>query len=380
MDRIERIIFPQLEKRVFSGKAIVLTGPRQTGKTTLLKKLASSLGEYLYLDGDDPRTREQLTDVGYEQLRSVIGEHKVVFIDEAQRIINGGLTMKMITDRFPQVQLLVSGSSALEMGDSINEPLTGRKWEFNLYPITWEEWQDHNDFLTVQAQLEQRLVYGMYPDVLNNIGDERPVLEELSSSYLYKDLLALAGIRKPDVLQKLVQALALQCGSEVSYNELAQLLNIDKNTVSSYIDLLEKAFVVFTLPAYSRNLRTEIKQGRKVYFYDNGIRNAVIDNFNPIQLRQDVGALWENFLISERIKYLRTHRVLGKSYFWRTTHQQEVDYLEERNGQLTAFEFKWNPKKKPRIPPKFKENYKTGGSVVNRDNFTDFLIPSAPLV
>jgi predicted AAA+ superfamily ATPase len=321
-----------------------------------------------------------LTDVSYEQLRQLIGSYKVVFIDEAQRIANGGLTMKMIIDRFPEIQLLVSGSSALELGDSINEPLTGRKWEFNMFPISWEEWQKHNDFLTVQQQLESRLVYGMYPDVLNNIGNEVTILKELSSSYLYKDILALSGIRKPSVLQKLVQALSLQCGSEVSLNELAQLIGVDKNTVSNYIDLLEKTFVVFTLPSLSRNVRNEIKHNRKVYFYDNGIRNAVIDNFNPINLRQDMGALWENFLISERFKRLANHKTYAHRYFWRTTRQQEIDYIEEHSGKFHAFEFKWNSKKQPRVPTSFIEGYDPTFEFIHQKNFTDFLIPSEPLV
>lgn len=372
---IQRTIFSSLSERAFQGKAIVVIGPRQTGKTTVLRKLAESLGGYLHLDGDDPQTRAQLTDVSFEHLRQLIGSYKVVFIDEAQRIINGGMTMKMIIDRFPEVQLLVSGSSALELGDSINEPLTGRKWEFNMLPISWEEWQNHTDFLTVQQQLESRLIFGMYPDVLNQVGNEMTVLKDLTSSYLYKDILALAGIRKPAVLQKLVQALSLQCGSEVSLNELAQLLNIDKNTVSSYIDLLEKTFVIFTLPSLNRNVRNEIKHNRKVYFYDNGIRNAVIDNFNPVHLRQDIGALWENFMISERYKRLSNHKVYAHRYFWRTTRQQEIDYIEESNGQFSAFEFKWNPKKKPSLPKPFAANYDAPLEVFHRDNFTNFLIP-----
>jgi predicted AAA+ superfamily ATPase len=373
---IQRTIFSTLRERAFQGKAIVVIGPRQTGKTTVLRKLAESLGDYLYLDGDDSQTRTQLTDVSFEKLKQLIGNYRIVFIDEAQRIINGGLAMKMITDRFPDVQLLVSGSSALELGDSINEPLTGRKWEFNMLPISWEEWQAHNDFLTVNQQLELRLIFGMYPDVLNQVGNEMTVLKDLTSSYLYKDILALAGIRKPSVLQKLVQALSLQCGSEVSLNELAQLLNIDKNTVSSYIDLLEKTFVIFTLPSLNRNVRNEIKHNRKVYFYDNGIRNAVIGNFNPVHLRQDIGALWENFMISERYKRLSNHKVYANRYFWRTTRQQEIDYIEESNGQFSAVEFKWNPKKKQSLPKPFAENYAATLNVFHRDNFTEFLIPS----
>lgn len=352
-------------------------GPRQTGKTTLLRKLASTFGEYLYLDGDDAPMRQTLTDPSYERLNQLIGSYRIVFVDEAQRIRNAGITLKMIIDRFPQVQLLVSGSSALEMGDSINEPLTGRKWEFQLLPISWEEWQNHTDFLTVQQQLENRLVFGMYPDVLNRIGNERSVLLDLTSSYLYKDILALTGIKKPEILEKLVIALALQCGSEVNLTEVGQLLGVDKNTVSAYIDLLEKVFVVFRVPALSRNVRNEIKKNQKIYFYDNGIRNAIINNLNPVALRQDKGILWENFLMSERLKYNNYHRTYTKSYFWRTTQQQEIDLIDEVDGKMKAYEFKWKPRSKVKIPPAFAKAYESTFDIITPDNFTEFLIPSS---
>ncbi|MCF8275405.1 MAG: ATP-binding protein [Flavobacteriales bacterium] len=373
---IERSIFKTLQDHFFDKKAIVIIGPRQTGKTTLLRKLASTFGEYLYLDGDDATTRQTLTDPSYERLNQLIGDHRIVFVDEAQRIGNAGITLKMMIDRFPQVQLLVSGSSALEMGDTINESLTGRKWEFQLLPISWEEWQKHTDFLTVQQQLENRLVFGMYPDVLNRIGNERGVLKDLASSYLYKDILALSGIKKPEILEKLVVALALQCGSEVNLTEVGQLLGVDKNTVSAYIDLLEKVFIVFRLPALSRNVRNEIKKNQKIYFYDNGIRNAIINNLNPISLRQDKGILWENFLMSERLKRNNYHRTYAKSYFWRTTQQQEIDLIEEVDGNMKAYEFKWKQRSKVKIPSAFAKAYESTFDVITPDNFTEFLIPS----
>lgn len=269
---------------------------------------------------------------------------------------------------------MVSGSSALELSNQINEPLTGRKWEYQLFPISWEELSQHVGYLQSLQQLETRLLFGMYPEVVTKIGDERPILKQLSSSYLYKDLLSFAGIRKPELLEKLLQALAFQVGNEVSYHELGRLLGADKKTVSNYLDLLEKAFVIFRLPAFSRNLRNEISRGRKIYFYDNGIRNALIANFAPLGLREDVGALWENFLITERWKMLHYREAFVNRFFWRTTAQQEVDYLEERDGRLYAYEFKWNPNKKGRFPKNFKATYpKALTKTITPDNFHSFL-------
>lgn len=370
---IKRVLFKTIEEHCHQGRAILLIGPRQSGKTTLLNELVGSMGDYLFLDADDANIRQQLAEPSYEKLRQLIGNHKLVFIDEAQRIKDAGITLKMVTDRFKDVQLFISGSSAMELGNLANEPLTGRKWEFNLLPISWQELQNQVGFLSATQQLENRIIYGMYPSVLNSLGNEEMVLNELTSAYLYKDILALSGIQKPEVLENLVRALALQCGSEVSLNELASLLNIDKNTVSTYIRLLEQAFVVFRLPSYSTNQRTEIRHGNKVYFYDNGIRNAVIKNFNPLSLRQDVGALWENFMISERVKFLNNNLNHTNSYFWRTTAQQEVDYIEERGGHLSAFELKWKTRKKMRQPKAFATKYDAQFKLITPDNFWEFL-------
>lgn len=259
------------------------------------------------------------------------------------------------------------------MSNEINEPLTGRKWEYTLYPISWNELQDHFGYLKSLQQTEQHIIFGMYPDVINNPGDEKQILRQLSGSYLYKDLLAYKGIRRPELLEKLLRALALQLGSEVSYNELSNLLQVDKATISSYIQLLEKTFVVFRLQAFSRNLRNEIKTSRKIFFFDNGIRNAIISNFNPIGLRQDIGALWENFLISERMKYLHYNQISANTFFWRTKQQQEIDYIEERGGKIYAYEFKWRSTKKIKIPASFAQNYQPEFQVINQDNFQDFL-------
>lgn len=369
---IQRTLFDVVVKHL--GKAIIILGPRQTGKTTLLNEVAKSLGDYLLLDADDPLVRNQLENANTSQLKQIIGNHRTVFIDEAQRVKNIGLTLKIITDQLKGVQLLVSGSSALELANEINEPLTGRKWEYMLYPISWQEFTINTGYLQSLQQIENRLVYGMYPEVINHTGMEKEVLKQLSGSYLYKDLLSYQGIRKPEIIEKLLQALALQIGNEVSYSELALLLKIDSKTVASYIDLLEKVFIIFRLSPFSRNLRNEISTNRKIYFYDNGIRNALIANYNPLSLREDTGALWENFLISERMKYLHYKSVYANRFFWRTKQQQEIDYIEERDGKLYAFEFKWNAVKKVKFSKTFTGEYKNVETkVINRENFNEFI-------
>lgn len=364
----------QFESKLFKKKAIILVGPRQVGKTTLVRKILTGR-DFLFLDGDDSNVREQLASASTGTLRRIIGRHKIVFIDELQRIENIGLTMKIITDQFPEVQLIASGSSALEIHQSIQEPLTGRKWEYFLYPISWQEFVEELGLIEAEAQLEHRIVYGMYPEVILSGTEEREVIDLLSQSYLFKDVLAYTGVRKPDVLYKLLQALALQIGSEVSYNELSQLLGIDKNTVNKYIDVLEKSFIIFQLSSFSRNLRNEIKNSKKIYFYDTGIRNAIINNFNSLDLRTDKGALWENFLISERKKYNSYHRQYYNQYFWRTTSQKEIDLIEEKNGEIWAYEFKWGTKEKLKTKKEFEEVYSTKTVIVDRSNYQDFLLP-----
>ncbi len=370
-----RLLKNKIESRIDKGKAIIIIGPRQVGKTTLIESILESK-DYLLLNGDDPKQRSLLTEPNTEQIRTILGNYKYVFIDEAQRINGIGLTMKIITDRFKNVQLFASGSSSFDLSNKINETLTGRKWEYQLYPISWEEYENHHGYLFSEQNLENRLLYGFYPDVLNNVGDEITILRNLVTSYLYKDILSFADIRKPEVLDKLVQALALQIGSEVNYSELAQIVNADKNTVSKYIDILEKGYIIFKLGSFSRNVRNEIKTNKKIYFYDNGIRNMVIGNFNPIELRTDKGALWENFLISERVKQNEYKQSLAHIYFWRTKQQQEVDFVEENNGKIFGFEFKWQKKKNQKLPKTFIESYNSTSKVIDKDNFREFVIVS----
>jgi len=369
---IKRIIQGFIEKDFFTGKAIIVLGPRQVGKTTLIKEILKEK-KYLFLNADDGTVRRLLNAPDTFQLKQIIGNETILFIDEAQRLEQVGLTLKLITDQFKKVQLIVSGSSALEISNQTNEPLTGRKWEYLLYPISWEEFESSLGFVESEKQLEHRLVYGMYPDVINHPGKEKEVLQQLANSYLYKDILSLANIRKPELLERLLQALALQLGSEVSYNELAQILQIDKKTIMVYIDLLEKAFIIFRLRSFSRNLRNEIKSNRKIYFWDNGVRNIIIANMNTLDLRQDKGALWENFLISERMKFLQYHKKIVNSFFWRTVQQQEIDYVEETNGKITGYEFKWKDDGRIKIPKAFTDAYQAKGSVISKENFRNFL-------
>jgi len=376
---LESMISRFLEKNIQAnwgrGKAILVLGPRQVGKTTLLKGIAAAKGPYLYLNCDDGLIAKQLEGHTLGKLQALLGKNKVVLVDEAQRVHNIGLSLKLIIDEMPDVQLLVSGSSALELANQINEPLTGRKWEYHLYPISFAEWVQHHSTLDGLRQLPNRLIYGMYPDILNHPGSEISRLEQLCSSNLYKDLLSFGGIRKPQLLDDLLRALAYQIGNEVSYNELSRTLGVDKKTVIQYIQLLEQAFVIFRLPPYSHNHRNEISTNRKIYFLDNGLRNALIGDFKPVDLRNDVGALWENFLISEKLKNMAYKSNAGRLYFWRTKNQQEVDLVHECNGTITAYEIKWDPNRKIKSNKTFLNFYpNTPINLINPETFLDFLI------
>ena len=377
MQLIKRKLQSVIEGKLFKGKAILLIGARQVGKSTLFHQIIQEGAEQvLSLNCDEPEVKNMLSEMNTAELRMLIGNHRLVMIDEAQRVPGIGLTLKRITDNFPDVQLLVTGSSSFQLHGELDEPLTGRKYEYHLYPLSTAELMESGGFLSVKQTLEARLIYGSYPDVLNHSDEAKEILMNIAGSYLYKDLLALEGIRKPVLLEKLLVALALQMGSEVSYNEIAQTIGSDSKTVEKYIDLLEKCYIVFRLSAFSRNLRTELKKSKKIYFYDNGIRNAILQNFAPLALRADVGALWENFFISERVKANHYQGRYVKSYFWRTTQQQEIDYIEEEDGAFTAFEMKWNPKKaSTALPSAFVRTYPLKESaIITPDSYLEWLI------
>ncbi len=360
---IKRTLEKSIIDNIDRNKAIIIIGPRQVGKTTLVKHIQKKLNKKsLYLNCDEIEVKNNLSTQSLSKLKDIIGDNKLLIIDEAQRIIDIGITLKLIVDNIPDVQLLVTGSSSLELSNIINEPLTGRKFEFYLYPFSSTELIAESGYLEEAKMLNKRLVHGFYPDVVNNPGQERIILNNLASSYLYKDLMTYQDIRKPDLLGDLLQALSLQLGSEVSYNELSRLLGTDKETIARYISLLEKVYIIFRLRSFSRNVRTELKKSRKIYFYDNGIRNAIIGNFSTVDLRTDIGPLWENYLISERLKALNYSGKYSKPYFWRTTQQQEIDYIEESDGSIKIFEFKWNPGKQVRFPTTFLKNYNVDSS------------------
>ncbi|MCH6199796.1 ATP-binding protein [Aquiflexum sp. LQ15W] len=369
---IERKIFTLLVQNLFKGKVIILYGARRTGKTTLVKKLLENYPqESAYINCELQEFKDVLNTTNSVLLKDFIGQNKLVVFDEAQNIENIGIVLKVLVDTFPNVQFLATGSSSFELSSRISEPLTGRSRQFLLLPFSLEEIHQTEDLIRIKASLSQNLRYGLYPQVFLADGNEKiEELMEISSNYLYKDLLQFEDIKKPELLQKLLKAVALQTGSESSLNELAQITGTNVNTIKRYLDLLEKSFVLFRLTSFSRNLRKEINKSQKIYFYDVGIRNAVIRNFNAVELRTDTGGLWENFCISERIKFNENHRRFVNSYFWRTYDQQEIDYLEEVDGKFHCFEFKFNSSSKHKIPKIFLETYPdTKFSIITPENF-----------
>lgn len=376
MKLIKRNIEDGIRKRLFTGKAIVIMGARQVGKTTLLKQLFTKEDDVYWMSGDEQDVRDLFENITATRLKAYIGPHQVLIIDEAQRISDVGIKLKLIVDQIPEVQLVATGSSSFELANRINEPLTGRKWEYRMFPLSFAELVSNTSLLEEKRMLPHRLVYGSYPDVVTRPGDEVAVLRSLLDGYLYKDILEFDKIHKPEKLTKLLQAIAYQVGSEVSYNELSQVCGLDPKTVANYITILEQAYIIFRLGTFSRNLRNELKSSRKLFFYDNGIRNALIGNFTQIENRTDVGALFENFMVSERLKLKEYNGNYANSWFWRTTAQQELDYLEEKDGQLDAYEFKWSPRRRASLPQSFRNAYPQARfTVVTRDNIEDFLLP-----
>ena len=374
---IKRFLEQKICDHIGLGKAILLFGARQVGKTTLLEHLnCVPYEKTLFLNGDESDVRELLVDPTSTRLKHIFYGYRYVIIDEAQGIPDIGLTIKVIVDRLPDLQVIASGSSAFELANRTSEPLTGRKFEFMLFPLSFSEMVEEKDFYYENSMLPVRLIYGYYPEIVTHPGEEQKLLRLISGSYLYKDLLRLENIQRSELLEKILKALALQIGSEVSYNELARLCGTNPRTVEKYVDVLEKAYIIFKLPALSRNVRNEIKKGRKIYFWDNGIRNAIISHFSEvIALRNDVGELWENFLMSERMKLHRYYQTKVNCYFWRTTQQQEIDLVEEYAEGFRVWEFKWNKQARARFSKTFLGNYPVISSqMISPANLEEFLL------
>ena len=373
---IERILSKKISALLDGRKAITIMGARQVGKSTLLQMMLGERKDVMWLNGDEPDIVEILGNMTSPRLKAMIGNNTIIVIDEAQRIPDIGLRLKLITDQIPDVQVIATGSSSFDLSNKLNEPLTGRKREFKMYPLTFNEMVSSTNLLEETRMLPHRMVYGYYPEVVCNPGEEKIILKELADSYLYKDILSMDGILKPEKLVKLLKALAYQIGSQVSYNEVGMLVGLDSKTVEKYITILEKSYIIFRLTSLARNIRNELKSSRKIFFWDLGIRNAVIGNLTQIENRQDVGALWENFVIAERMKMLAYNGSFAQTYFWRTKQKQEIDYLEEEDGKIKAFEFKWNPNKAAaKCPDSFLKAYQNPEfKVITPRNVDEFLL------
>ena len=370
---IQRDMARLIGEYIDEGKIILVTGARQVGKTTALQEFCKGK-KALTLNCDDLDDVQRLEGKTSTELRNLIAPYDIVLIDEAQRIRNIGLILKQIGDLKMDTKVIATGSSSLDLANEIKEPATGRLFEFSMHPLSLRELAADTSEREEQRLLEQRMIYGLYPEAVTKPAIVKRTLNTLANNYLYKDILSYKGIKKPDLVVKLVRLLALQLGSEVSYNELSNSLGVDKETVENYIGLLEKCFIVFRLESYSRNLRNEIKKGKKIYFYDNGIRNAVISNFAPLNMRNDCGQLWENLMICERMKRHARQDELAQNYFWRTHDQKEIDLIEEEDGQIRTFEFKWSAKKTPRQPRIFAETYPNSTfALVTPDNYWEFV-------
>lgn len=375
INTIVRQIQPRIEADFFKGKIVVLLGARQVGKSTLIRELpACSQMNTLWLDGENADVHQLLQSPTSERLKQITGSNKIVVIDEAQKIDNIGSILKLFADYCKEVQVIASGSSAFELRNALNEPLTGRKFEYTLYPISFMEMVEHSNLIHELRQLPQRLVYGCYPEIITHPEEAERLLRFLSDSYLYKDILLFKGLKKPEKMLELLKLLAWQLGSEVNYNELSKTLKIDNQTVESYIHMLVQSFVLYKLPAYHTNQRSELKKSKKIYFNDLGIRNALINDFRPIETRNDAGALFENFIINELRKQNEYDRIYGNFYFWRNVDQREIDLIIEKNNELQTFEIKWNPTKKTHLTRSFINIYgETEFSLINRENFFEEL-------
>ena len=373
-----RIILTQLQQPVNpqTNKVIILLGARRTGKTYILNKLKNRIKNTLFLNGDDYKTTTLLQNKTIEEYKKIIGNSKIFIIDEAQNIENIGHILKIMHDNIPSLKIIATGSSAFDLSNKLGEPLTGRKKTIRIFPMAQAELSEYENYFETYERLSERLLYGSYPEIFhyNNFDEKREYLNELINSYLLKDILILDNIKNSDKLLNILKLLSFQVGSEVSLNEIAGKIGISKNTVERYIDLLKKVFVIFEVKAYSNNKRKEISKMSRYYFADNGVRNAIINNFNDIDFRNDIGQLWENYIISERVKYLSYNKIFAETYFWRTYSQQEIDWIEQIDEKLDAYEIKYT-KKKVKIPPQWQKHYQNSTfKLINRDNYLDFIM------
>ena len=374
--KIQRF-YQNLEKFLPAGKALIIFGPRQVGKTTLMEDyLNVTAFKTKKVTGDDLMIHQSLGSRYLDEIKSFCEGYQLIAIDEAQKIPNIGVAIKMMVDQIHGIRVIATGSSSFELAGQLGEPLTGRKTELFLYPVSQLELLNHFNRFELKHNLPDFLIYGSYPLVLTTQGKnaKQRILSEITGSYLFRDILSFERIKSPQLLLDLTRMLAFQIGSEVSVNELSKKLSIDNKTVRKYLELLEKSFILFKLRGYSGNLRKEITKHSKYYFYDNGIRNALIANFNSIDLRNDIGQLWENFLVVERMKKQSYKSIFSNNFFWRSWSGQEVDFIEEREGKLFGYEFKWSADK-VKLPKLWLESYpQSTFEIINKENYLDFII------
>ena len=377
MQYISQKQIKNLKKLLSPNKVIIILGPRRSGKTTLIQKYLENIKyKYLFVNGEDITVQNYLSSQSIEKLKSFVGNNKLLVIDEAQKIKNIGLNLKLIVDHIKDIKVIATGSSSFNLAQDTGEPLTGRKYTLKLFPLAQMEINQIEDSHETESNLENRLIYGSYPEVVitNDNQHRERYLKEIVSSYLYKDILELEGIRHSDKIVRLLQLLAFQIGKEVSYNELGTQLGISKNTVDRYLDLLEKAFVIYKLIGFSRNIRKEISKNSRYFFYDNGIRNALINNFNPLNMRDDIGMLWENYIVTERLKKQEYDQTFSNNYFWRTYLGHEIDLVEERKGKLFGYEIKWQAKK-VKAPKDWLNSYQNSRyELINSKNYLKFIL------
>jgi len=371
---IDRIIYSNLVRKLRKGKTIVVLGPRQVGKTTLIKLLVKDLKNALWLNAENQEVQLLFRDLYPDQLEKKFRGISTLVIDEAQLIKKIGIKLRSITEELPHIQLIIIGSSTIEFAQEIDKQLTGKKWEYQLFPLSFQEMANNHGLIEEKRLLFHRLVYGYYPDVAKSDGDEKEIVKQITDRYLFRDINGWKRINKSEKIFKLLKALAFQVGQPVSYNELGKTIGLNNETIEAYIEILEKAYIIFRLRSFSRNLPVELKKSRKIYFYDNGIRNALIENFQQPPLRKDSDALWENFLISERYKHLSYKNIKTNNFFWGTKDQQEIDYLEENDGQISAYEFKWKPTNKTGVTKTFTKAYPEATvQIITPSNYIDFI-------